>query len=209
MVVRSGSIDELREQYDAYIGYAFLAALLIHLLIFYFSPPFEFQPYTFIDNAPIKVIEFPKEIEVEPPPKTVPHPPVEIEPAAAGEEPTDVTIPENVPYGDDILTPVRSAEVASPEPFYYFDEPPALVRYVNPIYPDLSRQAGTEGTVLLSVLVGTDGRVVEVSVLRSDVTAPMERAAIAAACLFEFRPATQNTRPVKARISIPVVFRLN
>jgi len=37
----------------------------------------------------------------------------------------------------------------------------------------------------------------------------MEKAAIAAARLFKFRPATQNTVPVRARISIPIVFRLN
>ncbi len=209
MVAKSGSIDGLREHYGTCIRYSFLAAALIHLCIFYFSPSFEFRPYTMIDDYPIEVILLPDEIEVELPPPPVTHPPVEIESAADGDAAVDMIIPENIPYGNEIFTPVIGAEAVASEPYYYFDEPPALMRYVNPIYPDLARRAGIEGTVLLSVLVGADGAAIEVEVLRSDVTPAMERAAIEAAMLFSFNPATQNTVPVKARISIPVVFRLN
>jgi protein TonB len=209
MVVKSGSIESLREHYSTYIRYSFLAAVAIHLCIFYFSPQFEFRPYTLIDEYPIEVILLPEEIKVESPPPPVTHPPVEIEPAADGVVTTDVAIPENIPYGDEIFEPMTGAEAAPSEPYYYFDEPPALVRYVNPVYPELARQAGMEGAILLSVLIGADGAVIEVKVVQSDVTPAMEKAAIEAARLFGFRPATQNTKPVKARISIPIVFRLN
>lgn len=158
---------------------------------------------------PWECVPLPDEIKVDPPPPPVRHPPVEIEPAADGAVTTDPVIPENIPYGDEIFAPVIGADAVTPEPYYYFDEPPALVKYVSPVYPELARQAGMEGAVLLSVLVGTDGSAVEVSVLRSDVTPAMEKAAIAAAGFFKFRPATQNTIPVRARISIPIVFRLN
>ena len=208
MIVRSGSIDGLRDQYGAYIGYAFLAALLIHLCIFYFSPQFEFQPYTIGCVDPFEPVMLPDEIRVEPPPPLVKHPPVEIEPAAEGETVVDAAIPANIPYGDDLFIPSISSVTDDPEPYYYFDEPPILMKIVIPTYPELAKQAGIEGTVLLSVLVGTDGAVLDVSVLWSDITPAMEKAAIAAARLFEFSPATQNTRPVKARISIPVVFKL-
>jgi protein TonB len=209
MVVKSGSIDRLRDHYSTYIKYSFLAAVAVHLCIFYFSPSFEFRPYAMIDGYPIEVILLPDEIKVELPPPPVTHPPVEIEPAADGDAAVDMTVPENIPYGNEIFTPVIGTEAVVSEPYYYFDEPPALMRYVNPVYPDLARQAGIEGTVLLSVLVGADGAAIEVNVLRSDGTPAMERAAIEAARLFSFRPATQNTMPVRARISIPIIFRLN
>ena len=209
MVVKSGSIDRLREQYGSCIRYSFLAAILIHLSIFYFSPPFEFQPYTIEFEEPMEPIVLPDDIKVDPPPPPVKHPPVEIEPAAEGEAAAEAAVPENIPYGDDVFTPSIGAGTAEAEPYYHFEEYPALVRYVSPVYPELARQAGIEGTVLLSVLVGTDGAVKEVGVLHSDVTPAMEKAAIAAVRLFEFSPATQNAKPVKARISIPIIFRLD
>ena len=209
MVVNSSSIDRLREHYGTYIRYSFLAAVAIHLCIFYFTPPFEFRPYTMALEDPWEYVQLPDEIKVDPPPPPVQHPPVEIEPAADGAVVTDPVIPENIPYGDEIFTPAIGADAVTAESYRYIDEPPALVRYASPVYPELARQAGMEGAVLLSVLVGTDGAAIEVSVLRSDVTSAMEKAAIAAARLFKFRPATQNTVPVRARISIPIVFRLN
>lgn len=209
MVVKSGSNDRLREHYSTYIRFSFLAAVAIHLCIFYFSPQFEFQPYTMTFEEPWEVVPLPDEIRIDPPPPPVKHPPVEIEPAADGAATTDAVIPQNIPYGNDIIFPTIGTGTVPSEPYYYFDEPPALVRFVNPIYPELARQAGMEGSVLLSVLVGTDGSPIEIKVLRSDVTPAMEKAAIAAARLFQFKPATQNTNPVRARISIPIVFRLN
>jgi protein TonB len=209
MAVKSGSIDGLREHYGTCIRYSFLAAVFIHFCIFYFSPPFEFRPYTIEFEDPMEPIVLPDDIRVDPPPPPVKHPPVEIEPADVGETAADAVIPENVPYGDDLFVPSIGAVTTQPEPYYHFEEYPALVRYVSPVYPELARQAGIEGTVLLSVLVGTDGAVKELGILRSDVTPAMEKAAIAAVRLFEFRPAMQNAKPVKARISIPIIFRLD
>ncbi len=209
MIVKSGSIDRLREHYGAYVGYSFLAAILIHLSLFYFSPPFEFRPYTIQFEDPWEPIRLPDDFRVDPPPPPVKHPPVDIEPAAEGETATDAVIPENIPYGDDLFVPSFGAVTTEPEPYFHFEEYPTLVRYVSPIYPELAIQAGIEGTVYLSVLVGTDGAVKEVGVLQSDATPAMEKAAIVAVRLFEFRPATQNGKPVKARITIPIIFRLD
>ncbi len=63
---------------------------------------------------------------------------------------------------DDIesLPPPPPPPSEQAQEFYAFDEPPVLIRYVSPKYPDLARQAGIEGTVLLSVLVGEDGKVI-------------------------------------------------
>ena len=84
-----------------------------------------------------------------------------------------------------------------------------LIKYVSPRYPDLARQAGIEGTVLLRVLVGKDGKVVSANVLQSDVTPMMEKAAVAAAKQFRFKPAKQRTVPVKATMMVPIRFKLH
>jgi periplasmic protein TonB len=93
--------------------------------------------------------------------------------------------------------------------FYAFDEAPVLIRFVNPVYPDLARQAGIEGTVLLDVLVGDDGKVIEATVAQSDVTTAMEKAAEQAAMQFLFKPAKQRTVPVEAHIAVPIRFKLH
>jgi protein TonB len=208
VVVTSPSIDKLREHYSTYLRYSFLAALIIHFLIFYFTPAFEFKPYVFEFEEPMEPIKLADEIKIEEPPPPVKHPPVEIEPAAESDIVSEPVIPANVIYNGDIFSDPAQSSIVAPGSFHGFDEAPVLIRSVNPIYPELARQAGIEGTVLLLVLVGKDGRPLEVSVLRSDVTSSMEKAAILAAEKFKFTPARQNTVPVQARISVPVVFTL-
>ena len=83
------------------------------------------------------------------------------------------------------------------------------IRYAAPTYPALARQAGIEGTVLLRVIVGTDGKVESASVIQSDVTPAMEKAAIAAARKFIFKPARQRTVPVRASMAVPIRFKLH
>ena len=93
--------------------------------------------------------------------------------------------------------------------FLAFDEPPTLVYFEAPKYPDLAREAGIEGTVRIKVLVGSDGKVMNVQMIDSDVTSEMEKAALRAAKKCRFNPAKQRTRPVKAHVMIPFHFRLN
>jgi TonB family protein len=93
--------------------------------------------------------------------------------------------------------------------FHAFDEAPVLLRAQSPRYPDLARQAGIEGTVLLNVLVDEDGKVGDVSIIQSDVTSAMEKAAIEAAKGFFFKPAKQRTVPVRAHIAVPIRFKLH
>ena len=93
--------------------------------------------------------------------------------------------------------------------FLAFDEPPTLSYFEAPVYPDLAREAGIEGTVRVKVLVAEDGKVLSATLISSDVTTAMEKAALAAAKRCRFNPAKQRTRPVKAHVMIPFHFRLN
>jgi len=90
--------------------------------------------------------------------------------------------------------------------FVYFDEAPVPLRRVEPEYPAWARENGIAGTVLLHVLVGQDGRVRTVSVIRG-VTGLTEEAR-EALLRWTFRPATAYGRPVAVWVEIPVQFRL-
>src|SRR5215472_4683638 len=60
----------------------------------------------------------------------------------------------------------------SPTEYVYTDELPTLVSAPKPVYPDIAREAGVEGTVKLQLLVGLDGHVLRV-IVRPGGSVPM------------------------------------
>ncbi|RKZ06247.1 hypothetical protein DRQ05_05075 [bacterium] len=199
---------EFKRGYHRYLRNALFLAIIIHFLMFYFSPPFEFKPYVLREET-FQAVELPESFEIPPPPKEIAQPAVPIE-AAAGEEVDEEAdiAPTSFDKISDVPPPPPPPSEKAQE-FYAFDEPPVLIKYVPPKYPDLARTAGIEGIVLLRVVVGEDGKVVSVSVIQSDVTPAMERAAMEAARKFLFKPAKQRTVPVKAAVAVPIRFSLH
>jgi len=109
--------------------------------------------------------------------------------------------------GEVIVTAPPPAEVLPKlDEYVYTDELPALVTDVLPVYPTIAKEAVVEGEVLLRVLVGKDGHVLDVHVERS---IPMlDDAAVAAARQWVFKPALAGNRPVSVWIVRRVRFRL-
>ena len=200
--------QEFKNKYNRYVRNSLYVVLVVHFLMFYFTPTFTFKPYVLREQY-FQAVELPTSFELPPPPKEVAAPVVPIE-AAEGEE-------ADADAGDIAPTSFENLDALPPPPppsetaqeFYAFDEAPVLIKFVNPKYPDLARQAGIEGTVLLNVLVGIDGKVIQVSVIQSDVTPAMEKSAGEAAKQFLFKPAKQRTVAVKARVAIPIRFKLH
>ncbi len=90
--------------------------------------------------------------------------------------------------------------------YVYADELPVLVTDVPPVYPEIAKEAGNEGDVLLRVLIGKDGRVLDVHIDQSN---PMlDEAAVTAARKWVFKPALSGNHPVAVWISRRVGFRL-
>ncbi|MFN8367262.1 MAG: energy transducer TonB [Candidatus Kapaibacterium sp.] len=75
------------------------------------------------------------------------------------------------------------------------------------VYPDILRNINKEGTVLLAVLVGTDGKIMKINVEQSDHNMFTE-SAIRAVKTQTFAPARQNNQAVPCWIRIPVTFKL-
>ena len=207
MITATARSLDLKKRYAAYIRNSIVAAIVIHALLFYFFPKFEFRPYTLSDSAEFELV-VPDIIDVPPPPREVAQPRPDIVPSDDGVPVDDVDIAPNVFVGFDEVPPLAGPLIETSPVFHVFDEAPQLLTYVKPAYPELAMSAGIEGTVLLRVLVGEDGKVLSVDVLRSDVTPAMEAAAMTAARRFRFRPAKQGTIPVKAHMAVPVEFRL-
>jgi len=96
---------------------------------------------------------------------------------------------------------------AEPDPNTYVasDEPAEPIYTVRGTYPDIARQAGVEGTVVVQAFVGTDGRVRDTRILRS---IPMlNGAATDAVMQWRFKPAATSGGPVATWVSIPITFR--
>jgi protein TonB len=97
----------------------------------------------------------------------------------------------------------------APDVFVYTDELPALVRKVEPRYPDLAREAGIEGTVTVQILVGLDGRVLRAIIAPRGSVLMLDEAALEAARASVFTPALANGKPVKVWVSQQYRFRLH
>jgi len=105
-----------------------------------------------------------------------------------------------------VVQPPAAEDLPQLGDYVYADELPVLITDVPPRYPDIAREAQLEGDVLLRVLVGKDGRVVDVHV---DASVPMfDLAAIEAARKWVFKPAFTNNHPVAVWITRKVRFRL-
>jgi len=87
------------------------------------------------------------------------------------------------------------------------EKPPIIVKLAQPIYPEVARQAGLEGTVWLKLWVDRQGRVKKVVVFKSEAKI-FEQAAISAAQQFVFTPAFMSGGPVAVWVAVPFKFRL-
>jgi periplasmic protein TonB len=89
------------------------------------------------------------------------------------------------------------------------EELPLLLSHPAPRYPDLLRQAGIQGRVVVEVVIDTTGRA-EREGLRIVATAHPLFAPEAAALVLgsRYRPARFGGRPVRVRIQVPIDFTL-
>jgi protein TonB len=104
---------------------------------------------------------------------------------------------------DVVLKPPAKTEEAESE-FVYYEDAPEPVTRVLPVYPEFAREARIEGKVVLHVLVGKDGRVKRVNVIRS--VAGLDEAAMYAVKHWVFKPALSNKKPVAVWVEVPVEF---
>lgn len=85
-------------------------------------------------------------------------------------------------------------------------KPPALLKEVQPVYPEVARQAGVEGVVILSVKTDETGKVVETMVLRSIPL--LDQAAIDAVRQWVYEPFVHEGKARPIVFTVTVRFQL-
>lgn len=113
-----------------------------------------------------------------------------------------------VSTGEDlVVAPPSDDDLPKLGDYVYVEELPEAVTTVKPEYPELARSANVDGTVLVQALVGKDGRVKDVKVVKG---IPMlDASAVAAVKQWVFKPALSNNKPVAVWVAVPVRFTLH
>jgi protein TonB len=102
--------------------------------------------------------------------------------------------------------PVPPAPPQLPVRLHAGMQPPRKLTHVDPIYPQVAQAARIEGTVILEAVVGVDGRVTSVRVLRSIPL--LDQAAVDAVKRWSFTPTLLNGTPVPVAMTVTVRFAL-
>lgn len=146
-----------------------------------------------------------------PPPPELERPPVEV-------PPPDVNIQVPVETQSTAIQDVTDKPVARPPPVVKSAVAATGISLskgfpnVDEYYPQSARRMSQEGTALVSICVGPDGKLSkEPTIERSSGTASLDEAALklAHAGSGRFKPATQEGKPIEACTKLPVKFKLN
>ena len=84
-------------------------------------------------------------------------------------------------------------------------------QYLNnpsPIYPSNAKNNNIQGKVFLSVLVGIEGRAIEVKIANSSGYYILDNSALSAVRKWQFVPAKKNGEAVSATVIVPVEFKI-
>jgi protein TonB len=90
----------------------------------------------------------------------------------------------------------------------HFSEPDPgwLVHRVEPVYPELAKRAGIQGTVVLAAVIARDGSIQSLRAVNGNPL--LARAAIDAVSQWKYRPYMLNHAPVEVDTQIAVIFRV-
>ena len=82
---------------------------------------------------------------------------------------------------------------------------------VNPApkYPKKARKRGFQGTVLLDVLVGKNGEVIDLNVFESSGYAILDRSALGSVRGWFFEPGMRGDKAIEMWVRVPIRFQLN
>lgn len=195
----------------------FNAAMLMLMLVPLSAPQLMEKPIeTLTAYVPVR----PKIIEPPPPPPPLPvqqivrdpKPRPVIQPQAQTIEPPPVVI-DDAPQIGDVLGSTAVASVTPPS----IDVGPKVLAGVSlqalnsppPAYPPQAVRENLTGVVELEILVGIDGKPVEVSIVRSSGHRLLDQAAIRVVkSRWTFQPAMSNGQPIQARGRVPIEFKL-
>ncbi|MBA7562584.1 hypothetical protein ES708_04237 [subsurface metagenome] len=205
--------DAFVERYPLRVRMIGAGVIISLVLIFYIFPKF-FKDSEFMGDTFEEVVETfdipPTQQFQAPPPPSRPSVPVESEDENIAE---DITIEETDLDDFEWEAPPPPPEEGPTVRFIAYDEAPEPIGgYAtiqrNITYPDIAREAGIEGMVIVQAFVDKRGNVTETVVLKGIPNTGLDEAAVSAIKRTKWRPAKQRDMVVGVWISVPVNFRL-
>ena len=197
---------------------AFNAAMLMLMLVPLSAPTLIQQPLETVTD--FVLVKPDKKIIVPPPPP----PPIKVERVVRDPTPKPVTqqtqtvepppiVINDTPQIGDVLGSETLAKFTPPA----IDVGPQVLTGASlqalssppPSYPPQAVRENLTGVVELEILVGIDGKPIDVSVVRSSGHRLLDQAAIRVVkSRWKFQPAMSNGQPVQARGRVPIEFKL-
>jgi protein TonB len=204
--INEATLDWENRYYSVAIRVSAAIALAALLGLFIASPRgMEVKPYELRRSVEMLMEALPPELQklAEPPKVERPQMPV----AAESEAEVETEVAQETDFSEIIKKPVDTDIPVVP--FWKVEVKPQPVSVPTPNYPELARQAGIEGQVVVAALVDTDGSIISAEVMKSSGNQSLDQAALEAAYRAKFTPARQRDKPVRVQVSIPYRFSLN
>jgi protein TonB len=236
MVIRSGFILGWQGRSDARSAFQFhtLCGLVLSVALHFalLGAYFLFE-YLGRDDAPMVQVRIMRYSELGPPPSLtseathsvgitpttrpsigipVPVPDVEVSPEqtfATQRELSQTQTPATAEAGEGGIVVEQDISIDDPgiDAFVPVEKLPMPIRQIKPVFPEIARRSGVEGTVWVKILVDKEGNARKAVVVRSEVGI-FDDAAVEAALQWKFTPAIMNNGPVSVWVAIPFRFRL-
>jgi periplasmic protein TonB len=108
----------------------------------------------------------------------------------------------------EITNDMKIEDDGPPPDFVPVEKTPEPIKKPAPVYPEIARRAGVEGTVWVKIWVDKEGKAKKAQVIKTDAEL-FNQSAIDAAMQWTFTPAVMNNGPVAVWVSIPFKFKLN
>lgn len=207
----------LHQHYNINLQIGFIAALIIMIAMFRvnlnFSSDFEITVTEQEVIAMEEVIRTEQQLTPPPPPRPpAPEPVPDDEIVEDMFYNLDTEMDLDAPLDLPPPPPPEEEEEEEPEVFIIVQDMPELIGgmdaiYQNLRYPEIARQAGIEGRVVVRFVIDEEGRVTNPEIIRG-IGGGCNEAAIAAVQQVRFTPGRQRGRAVKVQYTIPIVFRL-
>ena len=200
------SLEWENQYYQVAIRLSTVVSLAFLLLAFLVLPKeFVVKPYELRRSVEMVMEALPPELEkiAEPPAAARPSVPV----AAASEAEVEAQTIETTTFSEIVKRPEETDIPVVP--FWKVEVKPQPVSVPTPTYPELARQAGIEGQVVVKARVDVDGSIMYAEVMKSSGNQSLDEAAVKAAYLAKFTPAKQRDQAVRVDVSIPYRFTLN
>jgi protein TonB len=210
---------DLRSKYTRYFEISLIISLALLIIAFKFFPkgetgPKQVQAVQELVNVE-DIVKTKQENRPPPPPK----PPIPIE------SPSENVL-EDVEIGSTEIDINQQIEAPPPPPkeekkiveeeiqyFEVVEEMPEPIGGIEAIqkkivYPEIAKRAGVEGKVYILAYVDENGNVTKTEVLKG-IGAGCDEAAEKAVRETKFKPGKQRGKPVRVKVAVPIIFKLN